>query len=203
MVENASCEHPIHPLIGARWSPRSFSGHLIADEDVLLLLEAARWAPSSFNEQPWSFIIAPAGRPDEFAKACACLTAVNRRWADKAALLVFVVAHLIRRRDGVHNRYAHHDVGLAIAYLNLQATSQGLGVHIMGGFDRAQVQNAYHVPVDHEPLIALAVGYIGVQQDLPEDLRERDARPRTRKRLQSFVFADDWGEVAPEVGGER
>jgi nitroreductase len=189
----------LHPLICRRRSPRAFLGHPVARDDLLRLLEAARWAPSSFNEQPWSFIIAPVARADDFQAAISCLTPVNRAWAERASLLMFVVSHLIRSRDGQANRYAQHDVGLAVAHLNFQATAQGLGVHIMGGFDRARVRDLYRVPEEFEPLVALAIGPVGPSESFPDDIREYEARPRSRKSFHDFVFTTEWGNVAPEV----
>ncbi|MBM3214664.1 nitroreductase family protein [Candidatus Poribacteria bacterium] len=206
MSKTAASDHPIHDLIAERWSPRAFTERPIPDEVVRSLLEAARWAPSSLNEQPWAFLIGIRGRDDEHERIASCLSEGNRRWAPKAPVLMVAVARLHRARDGHSNRHAHYDTGGAVAGLTLQATASGLYVHQMGGFDRDRVRDLYAVPEDCDPMVAVAVGYLDEPSSLPEDFRDRELAARVRNSLTHFVFEGRWGStstlVTPSKGSE-
>jgi nitroreductase len=193
MDRTAPTDHPIHPLLGARWSPRAFAPHPIAPDQLARLLEAARWAPSCYNEQPWAFFVAHADDKPAFAQMLDCLVEFNRSWASAAPLLILTVAHENFARNGKPNAHARHDVGLAIANLTTQATSEGLAVHQMAGILPDKIRTTYGVPDDWSPVTAVAVGYPGDPQDLSESLRERELTPRERKPFASFVFHDAWG----------
>ena len=196
MHKPAQTEYPIHDLLKERWSPRAFSNRLVEKEKLLALLEAARWAASSTNEQPWSFIVATRDQPAEFEKALNCLREGNIRWAKEAPVLMFSLAKLHFEGNGNPNRYAFHDAGLAVANLIVQATAMGLSVHQMGGIHRDKVQEVYQIPETHDVVAGIALGYYGELEQLPEDIREREVAPRQRKPLAEFVFGGVWGETA-------
>ncbi|MGH7236266.1 MAG: nitroreductase family protein, partial [Nitrospiraceae bacterium] len=135
MDKPAQAQYPIHDLLQKRWSPRAFSGRAVEADKLRILFEAARWAPSSFNEQPWSFIVATKDDQANFDRLLRCLLEGNRAWARHAPVLRLSVAKLRFEEDGEPNRHAFHDVGLAVENLVIQATALGLVVHQMAGFD--------------------------------------------------------------------
>jgi nitroreductase len=189
----AKSSFPIHELIAARWSPRAFAPRAVEPEVLGSLLEAARWAPSCFNEQPWSFLVAPAADADSFERLAACLSEGNA-WAKRAPVLMLSVAKLAFDRNGKPNRHAYHDVGLAVENLVLQAQALGLSVHQMAGFDVERARANLGIPAGHDPVAMIAVGYRGSADDLPDALRERELAPRSRKALAAFAFGARWGE---------
>jgi nitroreductase len=197
MTKRVTTDHPVHDLIAERWSPYAFADRPVAVEDLRSLFEAARWAASSFNEQPWSYLVATREDPAEFAKLLSCLVEGNQAWAKAAPVLALGCTRLAFARDGRPNAAAMHDLGLASAQLALEATARGLAVHQMIGIlpDKARV--VYHIPEGVQPLTGLAIGYAGDPAALPEHLRPRDAARRPRKPLASFVFAGNWGTASP------
>ncbi|MCY4452492.1 MAG: nitroreductase family protein [Immundisolibacterales bacterium] len=196
MKKPAPADRPIHPLLADRWSPYAFTNESVAGSDLLALFEAARWAASSYNEQPWRFIAARREEPDAFEKVLSCLVPFNRSWAGHAPALALGLLQTLRPGDGSPNRAAEHDLGLAAASLTVEATHRGLSVHQMSGIVADRVREAYDLPDDVLPLTALAIGYAAPLEDTPEDLRERQARPRERRPLPAFVFGERWGEPA-------
>src|SRR3954463_9809046 len=150
--------HPIHDLLRRRWSPRAFSDRPVEREKLLSVLEAARWAPSSNNEQPWHYLVARKEEPEEFARLLACLVEKNQSWAKAAPVLMLSVASTVFARNGKPNRHALHDVGQAVADLTVQATALGLFVHQMAGFSAEKARETYGIPENAEPVAALAVG---------------------------------------------
>jgi nitroreductase len=185
-------EHPIHPLLAARKSPLAFSSKPVEPETLASLMEAARWSPSSRNEQPWSFMMATKANKSDFDRLLGCLVEFNIQWAQHAPVLLLSVAKLTIE-SGERNRHALHDVGQAIAHLTLQATASGLVVHQMGGFDVEKARREFSIPPDYEPVAVAAIGYPGNSAELPEKLRKREESPRKRKPLTSFVFEGGWG----------
>jgi nitroreductase len=194
--EQNSCEHPIHPLIAGRRSIRAFASTSVEPETLASLMEAARWAPSCMNEQPWSFIVATKANKSDFDRLLGCLLEFNVQWAQHAPVLLLSVAKLTFESTGKLNRHAFHDVGQAISNLTFQATVSGLVVHQMAGFDVEKARREFSIPQDYEPVTAAAVGYPGNSAELPEKLRERDTSPRKRKPLTNFVFEGGWGHPA-------
>lgn len=195
----AENQYPIHDLIERRWSPRAFSAQEVEPEKLLSLLEAARWAASCFNEQPWSFIVATKESSDEFEKLLGCLVESNARWAQHAPVLMLSIAKLNFEYNSKPNRHAFHDVGQAAASLTLQATALGLAVHQMAGFSVAKARERFNIPEGYEAVAAIAIGYQNDEESLPEDLREKERAPRARRPLDSFVFTGKWGEASPLV----
>lgn len=201
MEKPADVRFPVHELIARRWSPLSFADRLVERDQLGSLLEAARWAASSFNEQPWSFFVATREEPERFERLAGCLVPGNQTWARRAPVLMLSVAKQHFERNGKPNRHAFHDVGLAVANLVLQAEALGLAVHQMAGFDADRARSELAIPADHDPVAALAVGYPGEPGDLPEELRGREAAPRTRKALEQFVYGETWGSPLEALGG--
>jgi len=199
MKRPAPADHSIHSLVAHRWSPRAFADRAVEPDKLRSLFEAARWAASCFNDQPWYYIVATRDEPAEFQKLLACLVNANQAWAKAAPVLAISVARTKFQHNGSFNRHAQHDVGAASASLALQAESLGLAVHQMGGFDANRARESFHIPADHEPMAAIAIGYPGDPASLPETLREREHAPRSRHPISDFVYSGDWGHVAPFV----
>jgi nitroreductase len=199
MKNPAPADCPISDLLAHRWSPRAFADRPVDAATLRRLFEAARWAASSYNEQPWHYLVATRENPEEFQKMLACLVEFNQTWAKAAPALAISVARTRFQRDGSPNVHARHDVGAASASMSIQATELGLAVHQMAGFDAARARDTYHIPADYEPVAALAIGYPGDPASLPEALRKRETAPRTRKPVSDFVFSGDWGFTASFV----
>lgn len=195
--KSAQTEYPIEDLLRQRWSPLAFSDRMVEPEKLHTLLEAARWAASSFNEQPWSFIVATSDNQTEFERLLSVLAEGNQEWARNAPILMLSVAKLHFERNGKQNRHAFHDVGAASATLAIQAAVVGLFIHQMAGFDVAKAQEIYSIPSGYEPVAAIALGYIGDPQTLSEKLLQREKALRTRKPLEEFVFSGSWNQTFP------
>ena len=190
------CEYPIHPLMVGRRSTRAFAAIPVESQTLASLMEAARWTPSSMNEQPWSFILATKANKSDFDRLLGCLVEFNVLWAQHAPVLLLSVAKLTFGSTGELNRHAFHDVGQAIANLTFQATVSGLVVHQIAGFDVEKARREFSIPQHYEAVAAAAIGYPGNSAELPEKLGKRDTSPRERKPLTKFVFAGDWGRSA-------
>jgi nitroreductase len=161
------------------------------------LFEAARWAPSSYNEQPWSYIVATKNDPTQFDRLLSCLVEANQAWAKAAPVLVLGIVRLRFVRDDKPNRAAVHDLGLASAHLTVEATARGLFVHQMIGIVPERARHLYAIPEHSEAWTGLAIGYLGDAGDLPEPLRQRDLTARHRKPLRDIVFSGNWGYSSP------
>jgi nitroreductase len=196
MTKLANTDHPIHDLLRRRWSPRAYAERRVEPEKLRRVLEAARWAASSYNGQPWAFIVATRDEPAEFARLLSCLIEFNQSWAKSAPVLMLTVARQKFEHNGQRNSHAWHDVGLAVGNLTLQATAEGLFLHQMAGILPDQARTAYGIPADWDAVTGIALGYVGDPQTLPESVRVRETAPSTRKPLSSFVFAGDWGKTA-------
>ncbi len=194
MSRDASPAHPIHPLIAQRWSPYVFAERSIPPADLASIFEAARWAASSFNEQPWRYIVASRDNCEGFEQILGCLLAGNRVWAQAASALALGCAKTTFSRNGRPNRVALHDLGLASASLTLEATSRGIQVHQMAGILPDAARETFAVPAGFEVVTALALGYAGELGSGAPELRARDAGARTRRPLRDFVFAAMWGQ---------
>ena len=189
-------QYPIHELLKKRWSSLAFIDKKVEPEVLLSLLEAARWSPSSFNDQPWNFIVATKENPAEYDRLLSCLAEGNQPWASLAPVLMLSVTKLSFDRNNQLNRHAFHDVGLAVACLTFQATEMGLRVRQMAGFDVDKARELYKISAEYEPVTAIALGYPGEPDILPESLRERELSPRSRKPISSFVFTGEFGQTA-------
>lgn len=203
MEKLARTEHPIHELLARRWSPRAFAERAVEREKLLSLLEAARWAASSFNEQPWAFLVATRASREEFERMLGCLAEGNQRWAQRAPVLMLSLAKMSFDRSGKPNRHAFHDVGQAAANLTVQATALGLHVHQMAGIEVEKIRQTYSLPEGWEPVAGLAIGYLGDPSTLSERHRQSETAPRTRKPLDSFVFTGRFSQAYTLQAGEN
>ena len=200
MEKPANTTHPIHDLVRRRWSPVGFADRPVEREKLLSLFEAARWAASSYNEQPWRFIVCPREDQEAYGRLLGCLVEQNVAWAQRAPVLMLTVAKLRFSHNDVPNRHAWHDVGQAIATLLVQATALGLHAHQMAGFDAAKARAAFGIPDGFEPVAAVALGYLEDAQALPAPLKERELRPRQRKPLTDLVFGGQWSAPSRLLG---
>ena len=199
MQRPAPTDVPLNELVRDRWSPRAYSDKPVPPAVLRSLFEAARWAPSSSNLQPWTYVVATKDDPENFAKMLSTLVEFNTGWAKHAPVLALSVAQVKMPKDGSPNRWAMHDVGSASAQLTFEANSRGLLVHQMAGFDPEKARQVFNIPQDWDPVAAMTIGYPGDPQSLPERLRERELAPRTRKPLSEFVITGGWGHTAPFV----
>jgi len=193
VADEPAYERSIHPLLAQRRSWKAFSSKAIEAETLGLLLEAARWAPSCMNEQPWSFIVATKQNPHEFERLLSCLLGFNARWAQHAAALILSVARLAFTSNGTPNHHAFHDVGQAIAHLTFQASACRLTVCQMAGFDGEKTRQTFSIPSGHEPVAVAAIGYPGNADSLPDKLQQKMLAPRQRNPADKFVFEGSWG----------
>lgn len=199
MEKLADTTYPIEPVLQRRWSPRAFADRPVEPATLLRLLEAARWAASCANQQPWYFLVATQEDPAEHARMLSCLRENNQQWAARAPVLMVSVAKLTFDANGESNRYAFHDVALAVANMIIQATALGLYVHQMAGFYPDRVRALYNIPDGFEPVAGIVLGYPGDPATLSEELQKRELAPRVRKPLAAFVFQGAWGRAAPLV----
>ena len=192
---------PIHELIVNRWSPRAFDPRPVEQEKLRILFEAARWAASSYNAQPWSFIVATRDDPDNFGKVLDSFVEANQNWARNAPVVGLSVASLKMPRDGSVNRHAFHDVGQAATTVALQATALGLQIHQMAGIVPDKARQIFRIPADYEAVAGFALGYPGDPSSLPDPLKQRELGARERKAASSFVFTGSWGKTSPFIAG--
>lgn len=186
--KRASTVAGVEENILRRWSPRAFSDRPISGDDLKKLFEAARWAASSYNEQPWRFLVGRKG-DDTYRKIFDSLVEFNQGWAKTAPVLMVSVGRKTFAHNGTPNHYALHDTGAATAYLSLQAAALGMHTHSMGGFDQEKIRKAFAIPGEYEIGAVTAIGYLGDVNALPEPMREMETAPRTRKGLPEFTFS--------------
>ena len=191
---------PIHELISHRWSPRAFESRTVDPEKLRTLFEAARWSASSYNAQPWYFIVATKDDPENFKKVLDSFVEFNQSWAKNAPVVALSVAGHKMPHDGSQNRHALHDVGQAAATLALQATALGFQAHQMAGILPDKAREIFGIPLDYEAVAGLAIGYPGDPMTLPEGrLRDNETGQRQRKPVSSFVFTGKWCNVSAIV----
>ncbi len=195
-IKRADTDHDVLDLIAQRWSPRAFADRPVELEKLRQILEAARWAASSYNEQPWRYLVATKDNPDAYERLLGCLGPRNQKWAQTAPVLMLSFYKAAFSRNGKPNRCAQHDLGAASAQLTMQATALDLYVHQMAGIDRDAIRETYEVPDDFAPMAALAVGYLGDPSRIPETFHKGERSPRTRRPLSETVFGETWGEAA-------
>lgn len=188
----------INSLIRDRWSPRSFQSKPVPKEILVSLFEAARWAPSCNNSQPWRYIIATSDDKDEYERMQSCVNERNQRWSRLAPVIGFVCGYTIMKNDRPSPTH-RYDTGLASAMLLMQATEHGLVVHQMAGILRDNVRETYAVPEDTDIICGFGLGYQGEADQLPEELPEREVQPRVRQALSDFVFTGKFGEASAIV----
>ena len=189
----------IHELLGRRWSPRAIDpDRPVSRLAVRTLLEAARVAPSCFNEQPWRFLVFDDTDPAALESARGCLVAGNA-WARRAPVLLLSAAAERWEKDGSPNRHAQHDVGLASENLALQAAALGFAAHFMAGFDAGRARALFEIPDGFTPMAMIAIGYPAQPDTLPPKLRERELAPRRRKPIEEIAFTGRWGKALRET----
>lgn len=198
-LKHAALDHPIQQVLADRWSPYAFADTPVPDGDLRSMFEAARWAASSYNEQPWNYFVATREDPEEFERLLSCLVEANQAWAKAAPVLVLGVVSLRFAKNDKDNRAAVHDLGLAAGNLVVEATARGLFVHQMIGILPDKAREVYQIPEHFEAWTAMAIGYKADPAKLPDALKERDLSPRPRKPLNQFVFTGQWGKPSPLV----
>jgi len=197
--KHAAADHEVHELIRRRWSPRAFDAtRVVPRAELMRLFEAARWAPSSANEQPWRFIMVPRDESSaSWRGLTSALTGTNPVWAVAAPVLVVTAVRLKFEAKDAPNPMAFYDAGQAVALLVLQATAQGLSVRQMAGFRHDDVRAACGIPDGFDPTVIIAVGYAGDPDALAnEKHRASELQPRRRKALTDFVYENVWGQSA-------
>lgn len=198
MSKNAAV-HPVMDVHTDRFSPYSFSEDDVSAEELRSLFEAARWAPSSYNEQPWTFIVARKEDGDVYDRVLSCLVDGNQAWAKFVPVLALGCYRKHFTRNDNPNKCAQHDLGLASMALTVEATARDLFVHQMAGILPDKARELFNIPDDYDTLTALAIGRLGDGANLPDDIRARDQGERTRKPQTAFVFGTDWGQAAAWV----
>ena len=197
MEKPADTDREIHDLLGRRWSPRAFQDRSVDQQTLDVLFEAARWAPSCFNDQPWEFFVAHRDEDSTYYQQLLnALVEGNRIWAKHAPVLGCSLARTEFNHNGEPNDHARHDVGLAMENLVLEALNHDLFVHQMAGFDSDTIREEFSLPTNREPVAMFALGYPGDPEQLPEELAEAERSPRERKPRDQFVFTEnnpaDW-----------
>jgi nitroreductase len=187
--------HSVQEIISGRWSPYAFDERLIDDAELLSLFEAARWAASAYNEQPWRFIVTARDEFEPFGEMLTCLVDANSTWAAHASALAIGVVSLNFAHNGQANAMAVHDLGLASATLTIEAAARGIQVHQMSGILPDQARELFNIPKDFAAVTALAIGYPGEAPDQGEGIRERDQMPRSRRPLAETLFTGTWGKA--------
>ncbi|MBN1265847.1 MAG: nitroreductase family protein [Anaerolineales bacterium] len=187
-------DYRVLPVVLERYSPRAFDGNRAVPREALeVLLEAARWAPSAANSQPWVYLVFDSSVAEALEQARNLLDEGNRKWAVRAPVLLLACSR-VRRENGKPQRYGEHDLGLANQNLLLQAHFLGLFAHPMAGFDKNQAREWFFIPNDYQPMVMIALGYPGEEADLPPEVREKDQEPRRRKPLDKIAGWGYWPE---------
>ena len=192
--KTATTSVKIHDLMQNRWSPRAFdSGKDVSHDDLLALLEAARWAPSCFNDQPWRYIVCVKSKDEaSWQNALAILAEKNQQWAKNAPVLMLAIAMANFNHNGKPNRWAMYDTGSASVSLCLQATALDLIVHQMGGFDADKARQVFNLPEDCQPMAMMAVGYQADADRLSDDFKEAELAARSRVPLEQLFYFGKW-----------
>lgn len=199
-VKRGAPDHPVHEWITGRWSPYVYAHRTVPLDDLRSIFEAARWAASSYNEQPWRYIVATKEDPEEYGKVLSCLAPGNREWAKAAPVLALGLFKKTFTRNGRPNRVALHDLGAASATLTFEASARGIKVHQMGGIRPDEARELFGVPDDYDIVTALALGYEAPEPDNADDFGERDLTPRTRRPLAEYLFGGKFGEPSKIAG---
>jgi nitroreductase len=195
MHKRADTSVPIHEILALRWSGRAFNRKKAVNREQLIsLLEATRWAPSCFGDEPWRYLVWDRLRDETgWRKAFDCLSPGNRAWVKNAPLLLLSTADSNFVKNGKPNRWGQHDTGAASENLCLQAAAIGLMAHQMGGFDVAKIREAFTIPEHYSCMAMIAVGHPASPEILEGELRERELAPRVRQSLASRFFEGEWG----------
>jgi nitroreductase len=196
----APTQHPVLEAVRLRWSPRAWTAEPVPAATLATLFEAARWAPSSFNEQPWRWLVAGREDPDAFALMLSCLVESNQRWARRAGALALAVTREHFTHNEKPNHHAWHDLGQACALMAVQAAGMGLQIHQMGGVEPERARQVYGVPAGFQVVTGIAIGWQGDPATLEDEgMLKTELGPRLRRPLAESVFAGRWGEPHPAV----
>jgi nitroreductase len=190
----AKTNFPIHSLIAQRWSARAFSTKSVEKSKLLSILEAARWAPSSRNEQPWRYIVFTNDNTEKLDIARSVLLEINN-YAKLAPILICAITKKYYSDNGIYNKLHFHDLGAANENMFLESFNQGLIMHEMGGFDREKARKVFSIPDDFEIGVMIAIGYQDSHDILPERYREKAFSPRERKSLSEIAFFEQLGNA--------
>ncbi|HEY8119242.1 MAG TPA: nitroreductase family protein [Methylophilaceae bacterium] len=195
MNKPAVTQVPIDETIARRWSGRAYdSGKVVTQEQIIALLEAARWAPSCFGDQPWRFIVWDKNTDAvAWQKAFDCLVPGNQAWVKDSTVLFLITAGSLFNHNGKENRWGQYDTGAAAENLCLQASSMGLMAHQMGGFDAAKAREVFSIPSEYTLLSMLSVGYPADVATLEGEILQRETAPRARRELGELFFKGGWG----------
>ena len=196
LKKDAITSVPIHDLLARRWSPRAFDPKRpVSREQLKVLLEAGRWAPSCNGDEPWRYLIWDRGRdPQGWQKAFDCLSENNKKWVKNVPLLMLSCAGSTFEATGKPNRWTQHDTGAASVSMALQAVAMGLIVHQMGGWDVDKARAAFAIPAEYTPMAMIAVGYQTGPEILDEETKAKEMRPRARKPIAERFFEGGWGK---------
>lgn len=201
--KTAAPDHDILDVFSKRWSPRAFSDQRVEPEKLRRMLEAARWTMSSYNEQPWRYVVASRhDDPETYEAVLNALAGANQSWATNAPVLMMAFYKKTFSKNDRENRSAPHDLGAASAALTFQATAMDLYVHQMAGIKKEVARETFDVPDDFEPMTGLAVGYLGNPDQLSENMQDAERSPRSRKSLSDFVFGSSWGASSDLVSDQ-
>jgi len=194
LIKQAELEYEVHPIIASRWSPRAYDTRPVEPVKLQRIFEAARWAASSSNLQPWYFLVGMKG-DEAYEKIFETLVEFNQLWAVNAPLLVLAISKTTNQRGEPNKSYAY-DLGQAVATLSLQAIAEGIYTHQMGGFDEAKAASLFGIPEDYKALVVFALGYMGDHGELHHKLQKLELSPRIRRSTREFVFTGSFGHTA-------
>ena len=193
MKKLANTEVPINNVIAERWSPRAFdSSHVITEDSIKSLFEAARWAPSCYGDQPWKYVLFKKEDATGWSSVLNCLSIGNQDWAMDASILIVVCAHKNFNHNGEPNRWSQYDTGAASENICLQAASIGLAAHQMGGFDQEKIRNLSNIPLEFDILACMVVGKNLDESKLSQVQKEKETQVRSRKPLKDIYFINEW-----------
>ena len=192
----ATTQEPIHDIIARRWSGRAFNeSKPVPPQVIISLCEAARWAPSSYGDEPWRYLVwDKLADPVPWHLAFSCLAESNQVWVRRAPLLILSLANKNLRHNGSANRFAQHDTGMASMAMVLEAVAHGLMAHQMGGFDSAKIRAEFAIPEEFTCMAMIAIGYPANPDILDGDLKERELASRSRQPLGAHFFTGAWGK---------
>jgi len=193
-IKQPATDYPVHPLIAARWSPRAYGTKPVEIEKLQRIFESARWAASSSNHQPWYFLVGFKG-DEVYQKVFEALVEFNQLWAGNAPVLVLAIAKTTNPHGDINKSYAY-DLGQAVATLSLQAMSEGVYTHQMGGFDAEAAAQSFEIPDEYKIRVVFTLGYLGDVETLHHKLQHLEMNPRTRRPIRESVFTGAFGHKA-------
>jgi nitroreductase len=193
-IKQPATDYPVHPVIASRWSPRAYDSKPIEKEKLQRIFEAARWAASSNNLQPWYFLVGLKG-DEVYRKITTTLVEFNQLWAVNAPVLVLAIAKTTNS-GGDQNRSFSYDLGQAVTTLSIQAISEGIYPHQMGGFDASAAERVFEIPEEYKVLVVFTLGYPGDAGMLHPKLQKLEMSPRSRRPVTETVFTGSFGHQA-------